>query len=87
MAVQPIRQAAWPTAPANIPPTRADARLTAQKAFFEAALTGNATPAADVAPSASPRAGPAQGARAVAEAEARAQDRLPPPGSLLNILV
>jgi hypothetical protein len=82
----PIRPPVWPLAPSNIHPGRADTRLTAQKAFFEAALGGKG-PAAESTPSQAPRAAPAQAARAVAEAEARALDRLPPPGSVLDILV
>ena len=84
----PIRPPVWPLAPANIQPGRADVRLTAQKAFFEAALAGK--PMAVLAqPNSEPtaRAAPRQAARAVAEADARAHDRLPPPGSVLDILV
>ena len=86
----PIRPPAWPTVPANTQPVRGDARAAAQKAFFEAALAGRATATAaqvaDEAP-ARPTQSAAQAVKSVAAAEARAADRLPPPGSLINILV
>jgi hypothetical protein len=95
MAV-PVRPPVWPQAQtsvqaANIRPGRNDARLAAQKAFFEAAL-GGAKPAsaASIEPEqqrASPSATPFQAARAASAAEARATDKLPPPGSIVNILV
>jgi hypothetical protein len=94
----PVRPPAWPQVQANaqtsvqaanIRPGRNDARLSAQKAFFEAALAGK--PAATAAPAeperAAPAATPLQATRAAAAAEARAADRLPPPGSIVNILV
>jgi hypothetical protein len=80
---QPVRPPVWPPAP--IPAARPDARLSAQKAFFEAALGGK-PPAANAAPP-PPSVAPAQAVRSVAEADARANDRLPPPGSIVNILV
>jgi hypothetical protein len=83
----PIRPPVWPLAPSTIHPGRADTRLTAQKAFFEAALAGKTEPVAQAIASHEPRAAPAQAARAAAETEARALDRLPPPGSILDILV
>jgi hypothetical protein len=95
MAV-PVRPQVWPQAQtsvqaANVRPGRNDARLAAQKAFFEAALGGaKAAATASVEPEqqrASPTATPFQATRAAAAAEARAADRLPPPGSILNILV
>jgi hypothetical protein len=96
MAV-PVRPPVWPQAQtsvqaANIRPGRNDARLSAQKAFFEAALAG-AKPATAAAAAesererAQPTATPFQATRAAAATEARAADRLPPPGSIVNILV
>ena len=90
----PVRPQVWPQAQtsvqaANVRPGRNDARLAAQKAFFEAALAG-AKPAAAAEPErerAQPTATPFQAARSVAATEARAADRLPPPGSIVNILV
>jgi hypothetical protein len=95
----PIRPPAWPPAVSNAPtsvqaanvrPGRNDARLVAQKAFFEAALAGKPAGASAAPPEperADPAATPLQATRAAAAAEARAADRLPPPGSLVNILV
>jgi hypothetical protein len=85
----PIRPPVWPPAPSNIQPGRNDARVAAQKAFFEAALSGrpNPTLAQEARDDAAPRASAAQAARSVAATEARAADRLPPPGSIVNILV
>jgi hypothetical protein len=91
----PVRPPIWPQAQTsvqaqNVRPGRNDARLAAQKAFFEAALAGK--PAAAAAPQAEPeRAAPAatplQATRLAAATEARGADRLPPPGSVINILV
>jgi hypothetical protein len=85
----PIRPPVWPPAPTNIQPGRNDARLAAQKAFFEAALAGTGAPKARAAmdQDPSPKATPAQAVRSVAATEALATDRLPPPGSILNVLV
>jgi hypothetical protein len=79
----------WPPAPGNIQPGRNDARATAQKAFFEAALAGRPNPAMAQASrdDGPPKATAAQAARSVAAAEARATDRFPPPGSIVDILV
>jgi len=79
----------WPPAPGNIQPGRNDARATAQKAFFEAALAGkpNPTMAQASRDDSPPKVTAAQAARTVAATEARATDRLPPPGSIINILV
>ena len=95
MAV-PVRPQVWPQAQtsvqaSNVRPGRNDARLSAQKAFFEAALAG-AKPASAAAAEperqrAQPTATPFQATRAAAATEARAADRLPPPGSIVNILV
>ena len=84
-----IRPQVWPPAPGNIQPGRNDARATAQKAFFEAALAGrpNPTMAQAARDDAAPKATAAQAVRTVAATEARASDRLPPPGSIVNILV
>ncbi|HEY1751643.1 MAG TPA: hypothetical protein VGG29_10280 [Caulobacteraceae bacterium] len=90
MAAAPIRPPVWPPAPSDIKPGRNDARVAAQKAFFEAALAGRPAPRpavqAEPAP-ATPTATPAQAIRSAAAVEARAMDKLPPPGSIVNILV
>jgi hypothetical protein len=93
----PVRPHTWPTVPANTPAVRNDAKVAAQKAFFEAALAGKVSPGATQAAqsiaSQQPREAPrptataVQAVRSVAAAEARVTDRLPPPGSLVNILV
>jgi hypothetical protein len=90
----PVRPPSWPAAPAqvrpaNVQPGRNDARVAAQKAFFDAALAGKTAAAASAEPEAqSPRAArAAEAVRSVAATEARATDRLPPPGSIVNILV
>jgi hypothetical protein len=85
----PVRPPVWPPAPSNIQPGRNDVRATAQKAFFEAALAGQPRPvtAAATRDDGPPRTTAAQAVRSVAATEARATDRLPPPGSLVNILV
>jgi hypothetical protein len=93
MASAPIRPQVWPPAQTNIQPGRNDARLAAQKAFFEAALAGAPKPAASAAAQTAsadrdtPRASPAQAVRSVAATAASTADRLPPPGSIVNILV
>jgi hypothetical protein len=94
VAAPVARPPAWPQAQTaiqaqNVRPGRNDARLAAQKAFFEAALAGKPSPtAAPAAPErTTPAATPLQATRAAAATEARAADRLPPPGSILNILV
>lgn len=83
------RPQVWPQATGDIRPGRNDTRGAAQKAFFEAALGGkpNPTVAQSTPDDAAPRATAAQAARTVAATEARATDRLPPPGSIINILV
>jgi hypothetical protein len=95
----PIRPPVWPQSQAlvqtgvqtgSVRPGRNDVRQTAQKAFFEAALAGKGVAAAAepaAGQTAGPRASSAQGARSAASAEASAADRLPPPGSIVNILV
>jgi hypothetical protein len=88
----PIRPPVWPPAQTDLKPGRNDARMAAQKAFFEAALAGKSTAtisaaAASSAPPAASGATPAQAAPSFAATEARAADRLPPPGSIVNILV
>jgi hypothetical protein len=85
----PVRTQVWPPVPADVRPARNDARAEAQKAFFDAALAGKstATLAQETPGDPAPRVSAAQAARTVAEAEARAADRLPPPGSIVNILV
>jgi len=88
----PIRPPVWPPAQTDLKPGRNDARMAAQKAFFEAALAGksSAATAAVATPAtqpAGPSATPTQAAPSFAATEARAADRLPPPGSIVNILV
>jgi len=87
----PIRPPVWPPAQTDLKPGRNDARMSAQKAFFEAALAGKPNPAISAASSsaqpAAPSASPAQAAGSIAATQARAADRLPPPGSIVNILV
>jgi hypothetical protein len=83
----PVRPPVWPPAPSDIKPGRNDVRAAAQKAFFEAALAGKPKPTQAVRDDGPPRASAAQAVRTVAATEARAADRLPPPGSLVNILV
>ena len=90
----PVRPPVWPPAQisvqaGDIKPGRNDVRAAAQKAFFEAALAGKPKPtmAAVARDDGPPRTTAAQAARSVAATEARAADRLPPPGSLVNILV
>ena len=93
MAALPVRPPVWPPAPANAAaspgasaPGRADARLSAQKAFFEAALAGKVPPSAPAADA--PRASAAQAVRAATQIEAdTAADKLPRPGSLIDIWV
>jgi hypothetical protein len=84
----PIRPPVWPPAQTDLKPGRNDTRMAAQKAFFEAALAGKPVPAAVTsAQPTAPRASPAQAAPSFAASGARAADRLPPPGSIVNILV
>jgi hypothetical protein len=85
----PIRPPVWPPAPSDIKPGRNDVRAAAQKAFFEAALAGQPKPTMTAAAreDGPPRTTAAQAVRSVAATEARAADRLPPPGSIINILV
>jgi len=87
--VVPIRPPVWPPAQTDLRPGRNDTRMSAQKAFFEAALAGKPTPAvaATSAQPTAPIASPAQAAGSIAVTQARAADRLPPPGSIVNILV
>jgi hypothetical protein len=87
--VAPIRPPVWPPAQTDLRPGRNDARMSAQKAFFEAALAGKPNPAAAATSPQlkAPTASPAQAAPSFAATEARAADRLPPPGSIVNILV
>jgi hypothetical protein len=78
--VAPVRPPVWPVAPSPIAPGRADARMTAQKAFFQAALAGKPVAAAPV--SVAPAGPTSRGG-----AEAPAVDRIPRPGSIVDILV
>jgi len=89
MALPPVRPQVWPPAPSDIRPGRNDVRAAAQKAFFDAALSGQGgkvVAQAEARPD-RPTASASEGARSAAAAEARATDRLPPPGSIINILV
>jgi len=83
----PVRPSVWPPAPSNIQPGRNDARATAQKAFFEAALAGKPAPPPETEVGGPPRATAAQAVRSASAVEARATDRIPPPGSIVDILV
>jgi hypothetical protein len=90
----PVRPQVWPPAPTDIQPGRNDARMAAQKAFFDAALAGKAATATSGPTTARRESSPdrpttsaPQAVRSVAAAEARASDRIPPPGSIINILV
>jgi len=82
----PIRPHVWPTAPAPIAPSRAEASLSAQKAFFQAALAGKPVP--PPAAATVQAAAPARVARAAEPTQADTSgERIPRPGSILNILV
>ena len=84
----PVRPAVWPPAPADVRPGRNDARLAAQKAFFEAAMAGQANAAPKAAATEAPRASAAQAVRAAGKVEAdTAADRLPKSGSIIDIWV
>jgi hypothetical protein len=84
----PIRPSVWPPAPVNIQPGRNHVRRTAQKAFFEAALAGQASAAPKVAASDAPRASAPRDVRAAANVEASAADaKIPRPGSIVDIWV
>ena len=89
MALPVVRPPTWPTAPAaapSAPAGRADARADAQRAFFEAALAGKVAPTASPEPSRAARA--AEAVRAVPATETQtAADRLPRPGSIIDIWV
>jgi hypothetical protein len=85
----PVRPPVWPPAQTDLKPGRNDTRMSAQKAFFEAALAGKPNPAAATTSTqlTAPTASPAQAAPSFAATAARAADRLAPPGSIVNILV
>ena len=89
----PVRPPVWPPAPSDVRPGRNDTRLAAQKAFFDAALAGKPAPQrpappAQAQPVESPRAAPAQAIRAATQVEAAtAADKLPRPGSIIDIYV
>ncbi|HEY3799318.1 MAG TPA: hypothetical protein VGL58_13290 [Caulobacteraceae bacterium] len=93
MASPPIQRPSWAVVPPQTPavtPARPDPRAAAQRAFFEAALAGRTATAANettAAEAAAPRASAAQATRAVAATEARADDKLPRPGSIIDIYV
>jgi len=87
MAAPPIRPPAWPTAAAPVAPSRAEANLSAQKAFFQAALAGRPVPP-PAAASPVQAAAPARAAQATQPTQTDAPgERIPRPGSIVNILV
>ena len=79
----PVRPPVWSVS--NLPPGRTDARLTAQKAFFQAARSGQ-TVAAVARTSGPSRARAAQAAGAVT-ADPAAADKPLRPGSIIDILI
>jgi hypothetical protein len=84
----PVRPSVWPPAPITIQPGRNDTRLAAQKAFFEAAMAGQAPAPPKIAAPDAPRASAAQAVRTAARVEASAADaKLPRPGSIVDIWV
>jgi hypothetical protein len=92
----PVRPPVWPPAPSDVRLGRNDTRLAAQKAFFDAALAGQPQPATakpaaakvEGAQADPPRAAPQQAIRAAAQVEAAtAADKLPRPGSIVDIYV
>jgi hypothetical protein len=89
VALPVVRPPTWPATPApaqSAPAGRSDARMAAQKAFFEAALAGKVAPAAVAELSQAARA--AQAVRAVTATETQtAAERLPRPGSIIDIWV
>jgi hypothetical protein len=89
VALPVVRPPTWPAAPApapSAPAGRTDARMAAQKAFFEAALAGKVAGAGAAEPSRAARA--AEAVRAVAATETQtAAERLPRPGSIIDIWV
>ena len=89
MALPVVRPPTWPAAPTpapSAPADRSDARMAAQKAFFEAALAGKVAPFATAEPSRAARA--AEAVRAVTATETQtAAERLPRPGSIIDIWV
>jgi hypothetical protein len=85
----PVRPPVWPPAPSTIKPGANDARATAQKAFFQAAMAGKAVqppPAAPVSAPAAP-ATAARDLRASTPREEPAEGRIPRPGSIIDIWV
>jgi len=80
----PIRPPVWPPAPTPLQPGRDGARASAQKAFFEAALAGKVVAQAQTPDSA---ARPAPTVRAAPPSEPKAADKIPRPGSIIDIWV
>lgn len=80
----PVRPPSWPVVQPQAQPVRPDARLTAQKAFFEAALAGKVAPQL-AQPEQTATAAPRP--RATAIAEPGAGDSIPRPGSIIDIWV
>ena len=80
----PVRPPSWPVVQPQAQPVRSDARLSAQKAFFEAALAGKVAPQ-----SLQPEPAPASAARARAAAptQPEAGEKIPRPGSIIDIWV
>ena len=77
------RPPVWPPATTTVQPGRADARLTAQKAIFDAAMAGKK--AAPPPPEFDPA--PATPMRTAPRRETPAGDNLPRPGTYLDIRV
>ena len=78
-----IRPPQWPVVQTRAPatPARQDARIAAQKAFFEAAMAGKTAKAPDQDPQPRTRA---RAFQASAQAE---PDKIPRPGSIIDIWV
>ncbi len=93
MALPPVRSGSTPPLPASATPA-GGARVAAQKAFFQAALTKAGAPAATQAPTRVQAPGAVQPAVTRLRAETvmpkpddEAPTRYPRPGSLLDIKV
>jgi hypothetical protein len=81
----PVRPASWPAVQPQAQPVRADARVSAQKAFFEAALAGKVA-TQTVEPTETQRAAAPRPSR-MAAPDADAADKFPRPGSIIDIWV
>ena len=79
----PVRPPSWPVVQPQAQPVRADARISAQKAFFEAALAGKVAPQTvqlEETPVPRPRAAAPSPGRDPG-------DKIPRPGSIVDIWV